>query len=86
VARGGALCFKCHASIKESLAKAHVHPPAKGGRECLSCHGPHGAVATPLLVQAQPALCFGCHDRKILAGAVRSKTMREPPSNSTRNP
>jgi predicted CXXCH cytochrome family protein len=28
---------------------------------CTGCHEPHGSDYTPLLVEAQPALCYNCH-------------------------
>ncbi len=30
---------------------------------CTGCHEPHGSDYTPLLVQAQPELCYKCHPR-----------------------
>ena len=39
-----------------------------GGGRCASCHRAHTAKAEYLLVQAQPALCFSCHNAGLGAG------------------
>jgi len=41
-----------------------------GGR-CASCHRAHTAVAEKLLKQAQPALCYSCHDGTLASTNVR---------------
>ena len=54
-------CLRCHA---QSVTRANIHrsPHTRNGVGCTSCHGIHSA-ATPrfLLAQAQPTLCYGCH-------------------------
>jgi predicted CXXCH cytochrome family protein len=75
IAKGSALCFKCHAPIQAMLKQPVVHGAVRGEAECLTCHTPHAANAPKLLRRAQPELCFGCHDRKAFAGAVTHKAL-----------
>ena len=57
--KGASVCFNCH---KDTLAAGKVkHQPVENG-ECASCHNPHQASNTNLLVQLPPALCAQCHD------------------------
>ena len=87
---GDRLCLGCHdkdvtandgrtlASVSDRIdGGATVHGPVASGG-CTTCHSPHGAENTRLLVAAYPAgfysplaehtyeLCFGCHDRSLL--------------------
>jgi predicted CXXCH cytochrome family protein len=72
VARGAELCFKCHQPLKDELEqRKFVHAPVRGTTECLACHGEHGGQAQPVLRRTTEALCFGCHDRKIMGGSIR---------------
>jgi len=75
VAKGSALCLKCHPALKADLEKTHVHTALRIGQECLSCHGAHGGPAVPNLRRTQPALCLDCHDRKQFEGTVRHKAL-----------
>ncbi|MFH1017217.1 MAG: cytochrome c3 family protein [Pseudomonadota bacterium] len=66
-------CFECH----EAPQGASVHEPVRGG-ECLSCHNPHASDQKHLLARPYSAgwygdptakayaLCFDCHDEKML--------------------
>lgn len=55
--RTNALCQSCHQDKRGPWA--YEHPPAT--EDCLSCHAPHGSVATGLVKSAQPFLCLSCH-------------------------
>ena len=81
-----ALCLACHdreletgsgtiADMKSLLARnKNAHGPLQG-RDCVSCHAPHGSDYWRILVKYYPAdfytsysdgkyaLCFSCHDR-----------------------
>jgi DmsE family decaheme c-type cytochrome len=56
-----ARCLSCHGEKHEQQhfsSSAH----ASNAVGCLDCHSPHHAKEPEhLLVQAQPALCYGCH-------------------------
>lgn len=54
-------CLTCHAGKQEhSGFKQSAH--AANGVSCISCHSPHFAKEQrKLLVEKQPALCYGCH-------------------------
>ncbi len=51
------LCYKCHAKYDDA---AFIHTAVQKG-ECLGCHSPHRAVASPLLLASRQELCFSCH-------------------------
>jgi predicted CXXCH cytochrome family protein len=70
VAKGAALCLKCHEGVKAMLAQKVVHAPLTGERECLACHSPHAGAAAPVLVAAPEQLCWRCHDRSLVQGKV----------------
>jgi predicted CXXCH cytochrome family protein len=53
-----ATCADCH-----DLAKASRHRPVRQGR-CVACHTPHASSRPHLLIDAAPALCDRCHDRR----------------------
>jgi len=60
VAKGGALCAKCH----DAMGKLPLqHAPAKDG-DCVSCHKPHGSNERFLLEAGEDRtpLCLSCHD------------------------
>ena len=44
------------------VAGASVTISAAGAGKCAACHRAHTAKADKLLLQAQPALCYTCHD------------------------
>ena len=54
-------CLTCHVSDKQqSDAARSMH--VKNNVSCISCHSPHHAKESELLlVKAQPELCFSCH-------------------------
>jgi len=54
-------CLSCHAAKQEHFGfKQSAH--AANGVSCISCHSPHFAKEQrKLLVEKQPALCYGCH-------------------------
>jgi DmsE family decaheme c-type cytochrome len=54
-------CLSCHAAKQEHFGfKQSEH--AANGVSCISCHSPHFAKESRrLLVEKQPALCYGCH-------------------------
>lgn len=58
-------CFNCHehSAFKAKLdGYAYVHGPV-AIRNCLACHDAHESRFPSLLVEAEPRLCFECHDR-----------------------
>lgn len=57
----GELCLGCHDAF---AGKGSTHGPMAAG-ECTACHDPHGSDQPKLLRQAQPQLCFGCHDKDV---------------------
>ncbi len=50
-------CFKCHKEMKGPFV--FEHDAMREG--CTTCHEPHGAVYTKLLVADDNALCLRCH-------------------------
>jgi predicted CXXCH cytochrome family protein len=56
-----ALCYECHAKLKEELSNSYVHFPFKQG-QCLSCHNAHAAIQKGLLNDEVNALCLSCHE------------------------
>jgi predicted CXXCH cytochrome family protein len=62
-----ALCYECHAKLKEDLSNSYVHFPFKQG-QCLSCHNAHAAIQKGLLNDEINVLCLSCHEsiRKLL--------------------
>jgi len=57
------LCWGCHDSVADQKS---VHPiiSAEG---CLGCHAPHNSSLRKLLRAEPPELCFGCHERALVA-------------------
>ncbi|MBW6512974.1 MAG: cytochrome c3 family protein [Desulfuromonadaceae bacterium] len=55
------LCWQCHDAFAGSSA---THGPVATG-ECTACHDPHSAAQAKLLRQAQPTLCWSCHDKTV---------------------
>ncbi|MBI4825982.1 MAG: cytochrome C [Nitrospirae bacterium] len=55
-------CFECHDTFDP---KKTTHAPVKEG-ECLACHDPHGSPYKFQLNKEGSALCFDCHDDKIV--------------------
>jgi DmsE family decaheme c-type cytochrome len=55
--RPNELCLRCHADKEGPYV--FEHSPVV--EDCGICHAPHGAVATPLLLQNEPFLCLQCH-------------------------
>ena len=53
-----------------SLGSATVTISQAGAGKCASCHRAHTAKAGFLLLQAQPALCYTCHDGSSASTAV----------------
>jgi predicted CXXCH cytochrome family protein len=53
-----------------SLGSATVTISQAGAGKCASCHRAHTAKAGFLLLQAQPALCYTCHDGTSASTAV----------------
>ncbi len=71
VEAGSALCFQCHADLKDSFARAkHIHKPVADN--CLSCHSAHSNDAQFILTREMPGLCLDCHSelREHLAAVV----------------
>ncbi|MEW6067763.1 MAG: cytochrome c3 family protein [Nitrospirota bacterium] len=56
-----ALCYECHAKLKESLSRSYVHSPFKKG-ECISCHNPHTSNIKGLVKEDINSLCLKCHN------------------------
>src|SRR5215472_7266693 len=68
------LCWDCH---KDFLATMKVkHQPVENG-ECKSCHDPHQASNTNLLVKIGKDLCLDCHDPPVNKG----KSKHQPAEN-----
>ena len=57
-------CYSCHDKFK---AKKFTHKPVEDG-DCTACHAPHGSSYKFQLLAQGGALCFNCHDDKIIAG------------------
>ena len=55
-----ALCFYCH--DKEVQNHSNLHEPVKQGH-CEHCHNTHQSENSALLRDAQPVLCFSCHEQ-----------------------
>jgi predicted CXXCH cytochrome family protein len=77
VAQGNELCFQCHATTKQWLAKPVVHQPLKTENGCVSCHGPHGGMESPLLVRREESLCRTCHGDKLFKGKTRHEALED---------
>ena len=58
------VCYACHDKVD---TKNIVHKPVKEGN-CSKCHDPHQSPYKYQLRAERTALCFLCHDKKILAG------------------
>jgi predicted CXXCH cytochrome family protein len=56
-----ALCLECHEAF---AGKGSMHGPVLAG-ECSACHNPHSTAEAKLLRQAQPTLCWSCHDKEV---------------------
>lgn len=73
----GEVCFTCHTDF---LTKAKVkHQPVENG-ECASCHDPHQADNTNLLVRVGAKLCTECHD-DIQQQLAKAKVKHQPAEN-----
>jgi predicted CXXCH cytochrome family protein len=56
------LCTKCHAGIKNQLAKGKVqHDAVTKDKKCGNCHNPHAANIERLLISLPFDLCVNCH-------------------------
>lgn len=56
------LCRQCHDSPADAKS---VHPVIEA-EGCLGCHAPHTSSLQYLLRNEPPALCFQCHDQKMV--------------------
>lgn len=57
------LCYQCHDDLHAS--NKVLHGPVDAGY-CTQCHNPHSAKDSSLLRYQGKALCFSCHDGKLL--------------------
>jgi predicted CXXCH cytochrome family protein len=58
------LCFECHVTKKQWLAKKHIHGPVGTG-DCTICHDPHGSSHEfQLWADGKIRLCVICHEDK----------------------
>jgi predicted CXXCH cytochrome family protein len=62
------VCRQCHEPHYERRPTDWVHGPVAAG-QCGYCHEGHKASVRDLLVEAQPTLCYRCHDRDRLLDA-----------------
>jgi DmsE family decaheme c-type cytochrome len=53
-------CLVCHEK-NETHQNFMRSPHLTNGVGCTTCHSIHASKASPLLVSAQPGLCYGCH-------------------------
>jgi predicted CXXCH cytochrome family protein len=61
-----ARCLGCHEAVGQSLAApVSLHAATREGRGCRNCHAAHAKRSAHLLVEAQPGLCYECHDRVV---------------------
>jgi predicted CXXCH cytochrome family protein len=60
LAKSPDLCFACHKSVKDALAKKNTHPPATD--DCGSCHTHHASTQVSLLTDVPGVLCAQCHE------------------------
>ncbi len=72
LAKGAALCLRCHGVNSKPKLKLAVDPQAKGthapveGGDCQDCHFQTHSSASPMhLTEPVPGLCMGCHDKKL---------------------
>jgi predicted CXXCH cytochrome family protein len=73
--RVSVLCWDCHDEAKTGFRGEVRHSPVDSGRECQNCHSPHAGATKSLLQRSSPALCFGCHERKMV-----TKRFKHPPA------
>jgi predicted CXXCH cytochrome family protein len=59
VAKGNALCFRCHSDKRVALSKPGAHEGAKG--DCLACHNPHASNDRGLSAGRERDACLACH-------------------------
>ncbi len=58
------LCLKCHAGIKNQMAKSRVqHDAVTKDKKCSNCHNPHAANIERILIALPFDLCVRCHSR-----------------------
>lgn len=58
------LCLKCHAGIKNQIAKGRVqHDAMTKDKKCSNCHNPHAANIERILIALPFDLCVRCHSR-----------------------
>src|SRR5512133_1745552 len=57
-------CLKCHAGIKNQLAKGKVqHDAVRKDKKCSNCHNPHASNIERMLIALPFNLCGNCHSR-----------------------
>ncbi len=57
-------CLKCHAGIKNQLARGRVqHDAVRKDKKCSNCHNPHASNIERLLIALPFNLCVNCHNR-----------------------
>lgn len=64
IKNAGLYCYKCHDRLDTKKAP---HKPVREGN-CTQCHNPHQSPYKYQLRAERTALCFICHDSKIMAG------------------
>ena len=69
VAEKSALCFRCHDPLPFKWANSH--PDVLD--QCLTCHDPHSSNSPKVLKEAEPGLCYTCHDKKVCSGYTQSE-------------
>lgn len=87
LARGNALCVRCHTPEKYDSPDHHFHPPGSTGASCVECHMPEThfmvvdgrrdhslRIPRPDLAgkTASPDACTSCHDDKDPAWAAEA--------------
>jgi predicted CXXCH cytochrome family protein len=64
------LCVKCHAGIKNQLAKGRVqHDAVTKDKKCSNCHNPHASNIERILIALPFDLCVTCHSKDGMVAA-----------------
>ena len=59
------LCSSCHKDVAAKMSRNSRHPVKEGKVDCSSCHNPHGAPGSGMLVKGNVnETCYSCHQEK----------------------
>jgi len=75
---------KCHAKVREELAKASVvHGAVATAEGCANCHDPHASNQPAVLKARADKVCLTCHDKDVKAADGRMLASMKGPLAST---